>query len=231
MRFKFINLLFLLLLLGSNVINSQVLGPELKARKFEIGIFHKYVHRKLNPEFSSGNDWAVYSLFMKYGINHWLTLSTGGIALSPKDSRHPNRKYRCYIIGVGITGRIFTIKGLKFNWAFHYNEIFAFDRLPYNELNTSSDHQNMRGTMVALQIERNFSIFGQSFNPWVGPIYVYDEFTYYPSSSFVTYTNKSFNNFGFVVGVNFTLFKRIEPFIHIVYADFLQHRWGIDYQF
>lgn len=236
MRFKFISHLFLLLLLVSNVTNGQVLSPELKTGKFEIGIFLKYFHRKmkyiLNPEiFWHNDDWADFSLFIKYGVNRFITLSSEGAVYHVKDTRHPDRNYRNYIIGAGIISRIFEIQEFRIALSFHYNEIFSFDRAPYEKGDTYTYHKNTRGVIGMIQVERSFSLYGQKLNFWAGPAYVYDEGLQYSSLYFKPYIDRSFNNFGFVVGANFMLFKHLEPFFHIVYADFFQPRLGIGYQF
>ncbi|MDH5683758.1 MAG: hypothetical protein OEZ20_04760 [candidate division WOR-3 bacterium] len=231
MRFKFISHLFLLLLFSSNVTNGQVLGPELKTGKFEIGYFWKNIHRKLKPDFLSGNNWYVESIFMKYGVSNWITLSAEGAVWPIKDDRYPERNYRSYKVGAGIISRVFEIKKFRIALAFHYNEIFYFDRSPYESVDTSTYHKNTRGIISTIQIERIFSFRGQNVTLWISPAYVYDEVLQYSSLNFKTYTDKSFNNFGFVVGANLMLFKHIEPFFHIVYADFFQPRGGIGYLF
>lgn len=127
--------------------------------------------------------------------------------------------------------RVLKIKDFRITLALHYNEIFGFDRAPYEEGDTFTRHVNTRGIIGTIQIERSFPLNGQNVTLWLSPAYVYDEVLQYSSLNFKTYTDKSFNNFGFVVGANLMLFKHIEPFFHIVYADFLQPRGGISYQF
>ena len=231
MRFKLASSLFMLLLLGSNITDGQVLGPELKAGKFEIGGFSKYFHRKLKPHYLYGGDWFDLSIFMKYGMNKWITLSAEGLVWSPKDLRFPNSNYRRYILGAGITSRVFKIKDFRITLALHYNEIFLFDRAPYEGGSAFTYHKNTRGVIGTIQVERSLSFHGKNVTLWVAPAYVYDEVLQYSSLSFNSYSDKSFNNFGFAIGANFMLFKHIEPFFQIVYADFFQPRGGIGYQF
>jgi hypothetical protein len=237
MRFKYAYCLSILLLFYCSEANGQVLGPELKTGKFEIGIFQKYFHRKMKDISSSpeiywhNGDWADFSLFIKYGVNRFITLSSEGAVYHVEYNRYPDRNYRTYIIGAGIISRIFEIKEFRIALSFHYNEIFGFDRAPYESGDTFTYHKNTRGVIGTIQIERSLSFHGQNVTLWVAPAYVYDEIIQYSSLHFIPFTDKSFNNFGFVLGVNLMLFQHLEPFFHIVYADFFQPRGGIGYQF
>jgi hypothetical protein len=168
---------------------------------------------------------------MKYGINRFITLSAEGAVYNVKDNTYPERNYRDYIIGAGIISRIFDINEFRMALSFHYNEIFSFDRAPYESGHIYTFHSNTRGVIGVIQVEKSFSFHSQNVTLWIANAYIFDEYIFYSSWDFIPYTYKSVDNFGFILGVNLMLFKHIEPFFHIVYADFFQPRVGIGYQF
>lgn len=215
----------LILLVCFNEIDGQVLGPELIKHKFEIGYVYKWFNRKLEPHYWVECDWQYRSLFMKYGVDQWLTLSAEGLILNCKSERFPERDYRGYRFGAGIISRIVEAKGFRIALSFHYNEILYFDR------SDSACHKSARGFVAAIQVERTFSFYDQNITLWAAPTYACDEITQYLYGHYEPYVDKSLNNWGFAIGTNILLLSHIEPFVHIVYADFIQPRLGIGFQF
>lgn len=225
MKSKWMLYLLFLPLFFPNKIEAQVLGPELKTRKFEIGFTGKWFHRKLNHDYSSDWDWGGLNIFVKNGINEWFTLSVEGFIDVYKSKKFPDRDYRDIYIGFGIIYRFCEINHFQMVLAFHYNERFCFDR------SDSRFHKDIRSIIGSFQIEHKFTLLKQNVTLWGGPSYVSDKIIQFPWGTHTSVVDKSINNLGFAVGVNFLLFNHIEPFFHIVYADFFQPRLGIAYQF
>lgn len=236
MKFTCICFLFILLIWCWNETEGQVLGPELEAGSLEIGCIRKWFHRKLEPHFLSGADWGCTSVFIKYGVNQWLKLSAEGAVYNLKSKRSPDGEYRTYVLGAGIVSPILRYKHFRIALAFHYSESFYFQRSP------SRYHSNTRSIVSTVQVERTFTVYRQNVTVWVAPGYVSDEIIQYAGRPYYIseeityyrekmYRNKSLNNFGLAMGTNFLLFGHIEPFFHVVYADFFQPRVGIGYQF
>ncbi len=225
MKSKWMLYLLFLPLFFPNEIEAQVLGPELKTGKFEIGFTWKWFHRKLDHNYSLDWDWGGHSIFVKNGINEWFTLSVEGFICAYKHKKFPDRDYRDIYIGFGIIYRFCEINHFQMVLAFHYNERFCFDR------SDSRFHKDIRSIIGSFQIEHKFTLLKQNVTLWGGPSYVSDKIIQYPWGTHISVVDKSFNNLGFAVGVNFLLFNHIEPFFHIVYADFFQPRLGIAYQF
>lgn len=205
--------------------DGQVLGAALESRVFEIGFFQKSFNRKMTPHFTSGTTWSIPTIFVKYGLCKWLTLSVEGPFPWGISKRFPDRDYQHFKFGSGITSRIFTVNDFRFLLSLHYNERFSFDR------SESRYHKYTRGIVGCVQIERAFSAKGQCAIFWLSPAYVYDEMIQYKYGSYIAVSDKSMGNLGFAGGVNLVLFKHIESFSHIVYANFVQPRFGIGYRF
>ena len=212
----------ILLLLYSLGAMSQIIGPELSARSFEVGYIVKSFHRDFDGHYHAY--WAEDSFFVRYGATDYLTF-TGEGRIGVGDSRYPECNTRVYGFGGGSIIRVFRIKPYSISFSFHYYETLWFDRSKWRY------HKIVNTTISAIQIERSFDLSGQGAAFWIAPAYVYDESIHYPWGSYVSQIYRSKNNFGLIVGGDFMLFKHLHPFVHIVYADYIQPRFGVAYQF
>lgn len=217
--FIFLVLLFVFLAYS---LNSQILSPELPRSKFELGYAFKKFHRNTKQQ---DFDWGFYSVFFKYGITEWLTLSGEGCIYTMVSERFPDRDYRITSVGVGITGRFFKKGNFSMAVAYHYHEDFSFDR------SRDRYHKNTRNRVCSFQFEYTVIYLRQNATIWIAPAYISDDIIQYPYNSYVRFENKSINNIGFIFGGNILLLNHIEVFSHILYADFFQYRYGIGYQF
>ena len=204
-----------------SLLMSQVVGPEIPSRNFEIGFFQKYFHRDMGWEIT----WQIPSIYIRYGLFNCLTLSVEGLVTNSTEDIYTGRDYRHYTIGGGITFYTFCCKNFHIAVSFHYNERISFDRSVY------SYHKNTRGIIGALQIEREFKYNNHSVVFWLGPAYVFDECFQNIYGHYDAYHVTSDDNFGAILGANCVLFKRISVFGHIIYADYLQSRYGFGYRF
>jgi hypothetical protein len=200
--------------------SAQLLGPVVPSRTFEIGYIQKWFNRDTEDK---RYDWGMYALYIKYGVYPSLTFTAESIIHDRPSKKFPDRDYRSYVFGVGITAGGLDFAGIGPVFSLHYNERLGFDR--------SEDryHKNTRGIICAIQLERKFNIYDQDIRIWLGPAYVYDILFHYPGH--VSMSSKSVNNFGFICGINILFIKHFDCFAHIVYANYFQPRYGIGFRF
>ncbi len=209
-------LLAFLISIGS----AQVLGPVVPSRTFEIGYIQKWFHRKMEDK---PYDWGMHALYIKYGVYPSVTFSAEGIIYDNPSERFPDRDYRSYVFGVGITAGGLDFAGISPTFSLHYNEKLSLDR------SRDRFHKSTRGIIGSMQLEYKFDIYDQNLRIWLGPAYVYDMVYHYPTA--VTISSKSVDNFGFICGVNILFVKHFDCFAHVVYANYFQSRYGIGFRF
>ena len=219
---RFLLFQILMLIFLTVELQGQILGPELTDGAFEIGCAYKRFHRKVNHE---DFDWGNQSVFFKHGITDWLTLCCEGLITVGKDNRFPERNYRDLYIGAGVIVRLFRIGDLSIATAYHYSERFMFDR------SVARFHKDTRSRVCIFQLEYTVSVLSHKGTIWAGPGYILDEVIQFPWGTNHRVADKSKDNVGFAVGTNVLLFDHIEPFFHLVYADYYQPRLGIGWQF
>lgn len=206
--------------------NGQVLGPELSTGNAEIGYFHAWYHRNFDKDSPCENSAQSGTIYLKQKLHNTVTLFLESMITNYDYVKgFPERDYRRFTIGAGIVFRIFSFKSNLFAVSIHYKEWMSFDR------SRDRYHQNSRNLSIAIQTEREFEFHNQLIFLWGGPAYIWDQVKQYPGSPYIPYTDESYNNVGFAVGVNTLIYKHLDPFIHIVYADYLQPRIGLGYQF
>lgn len=215
----------LIFLITTNVLIGQALGPELPARTCELGFVKKKYHRKTQEHSPYDFYWGIDAIFAKYAATKWLTLCATGHLYNYTGEQFPGRNYRDYTIGAGMILRIINAEILRISSSFHYCERFSFDR------SADQYHKDTRSMIGALQLERAFSYCGQELTLWTAPAFVYDEIIQYPYGDYLGGLDKSYNNFGAVVGINLLLFKHVTSFLYVVYADYWQPGYGIAFRF
>ncbi len=221
---RFFISIFIIVVITEHV-NGQVLGPELSTGNAEIGYFHAWYHRDLDDKSPQEFNWDNTSIFVKYGISNYITFSLEAMITNSAGNKLPQRDYRNYSVGGGVALRLMRVKSNKISFGLHYKEWLGFDR------SRSRYHKNHRGIIISVQIERKLALYNQQIIFWGGPAYVLDEIKQYPGFPYIPYTDESYNNLGFTAGFNFIIKKHFDPFIHIVYADYFQPRIGLGYQF
>ena len=218
-------IVFLYLLISPNLSLSQILGPTLDKGQFELGYTIKFFHRDLADNYIL--DWWSTAIFGRYAINKWLTISGEGIIGLEYPSQSSYSDYRGVGTGAGLVVDIIQIKHFQVSLSSHYFEILWFDR------QQTYPHQNTRSLIAAFQIQRKFVYLGQEINIWLAPSYIEDtDLTYYPfPPGYPGIENSAQNKFGVVAGGDFVLFEHIHQFLHLVYADYIQPRFGVGFQF
>lgn len=205
--------------------HAQVVSPSVERHTFEVGYIHKWYERDFESSFIGREDWSSGAVYLRYGACRWATISLeGGISTVHHDD-FAGIDYRRYAIGGGLTVPCFRRADWRIEAASHYNEIFDHDRSD-NEL-----QKNVRDFVVAIQVERFFSVRDQSVTLWGGPAYVYDRSLQYPGGTYIPVEDDTSHNLGFVVGANAVLFGHVAVFSHGIYADTFQPRLGIGIQF
>ena len=219
--------LMLITLLVLTVVSAeaQVMGPILDRHVLEVGYTYKWYERDFESTFLGREDWSAGAFYFKFGACRWATFAFEGGISTVHDDDFPDIDYRRYTIGGGITAKAYRGSWFDISLSGHYSEIFDHDRSE-NQL-----HKNTRNIIAALQIEKGFDIGGQWLMVWGGPAFVYDQSRQYPWGTSNPVKNETSNNFGFVIGVNSTLFNRLDIFAHGVYADAFQPRIGAGVQF
>ena len=215
----------LLSLLLHSITSSQVLKQALPAKEFELGYQWKYFHRDLTHRMDAEAHWAYNSLYMRYGINKWITLSVEGGVNNVWFPEPEEGDYRVYIIGGGVTSCICDVRGFNIGLAIHYSEAVYFDR------SLAIYHNVIRAVVAGVRIERALSLRKQNLTILILPAYIYDENAVYDCRIALSKTEKSHNNFGVAAGVDLLLINHIGLFCHIVFADYFQPRLGFGYQF
>jgi hypothetical protein len=200
--------------------HGQVLGPTLQSRDFEVGYQYKFFHRKLTTDYRE-NEWTCNSIFVRYGVNKWITLSG---ELSVFLQFHPestDSDYRLYVFGMGVTSRAVKFGNFHLGFTFHYCENLLFDR---SQLSWHHVYKNFVGGM---QLDYDVHIKTHHIMITVLPGYFYDEDALYSCSTHDIYIEKSQNNIGLMAGVNVLFMDHVDIFGHFVYADYFQPRIGV----
>jgi hypothetical protein len=204
---------------------AQVLNPSLERHTLEVGWMYKWNERDFDSSFIGREDWSSGTIYLRYGVCRWATISfEGGISTVHNDD-FENIDYRRYTIGGGLTVPCYRRADWLVEAAGHYSEIFDHDRSE-NEL-----QKNLRDFVFAVQVERFFTIRDQTVVVWGGPAFVYDQSRQYPGGTYIPIENDTSHNVGFVLGANAVLFERVNAFSHVVYADTFQPRVGLGVQF
>ena len=204
---------------------AQVVSPSLERHALEVGFVYKWYERDFHSGFIGREDWSSGAVYLRYGACRWATISFEGGISNVHDDAFEGIDYRRYTIGGGLTVPCFRRADWRIEAASHYSEIFDHDRSE-NEL-----QKNVRDFVVAIQVERFFSVRDQSVTLWGGPAYVYDQSLQYPGGTYIPVEDDTSHNLGFVVGANAVLFGRVAVFSHGIYADTFQPRLGIGFQF
>jgi hypothetical protein len=206
--------------------SGQVLGPELRTGNTEIGYFHAWYHRNFDRDSPYENSAQSATIYLRQKLHNAVTLSLESMITNYDYVKgFPERDYRRFTIGAGIVFRIFSFKSNLLAVSIHYKEWMSFDRSRHR------NHQNSRNLSIAIQTEREFELHNQLIFFWGGPAYIRDQVKQYPDSPYIPYTDESYNNVGFAVGINSLIHKHFDPFVHIVYADYFQPRIGLGCQF
>jgi len=205
--------------------SAQAIGSALGSRSFELGYSHRWFERKLEPDFLEGTDWGLDYLYLRYGATNWLTLSLEGAVTFWRYNgpKFPGRDYRDISFGAGITSRVWSANRTSILLILDYVERFSFDR------SIQRRHKQTQNVMAGAVLEHRFRIAPLDVSVFASPVFIYDEYTEYPSV--FTYTNKSIDNIGLSTGVGVVAYDHVRLFGQVVFASFWQPWIGAGYVF
>ena len=205
--------------------HAQPAGPVLASGKFELGLNIERNHRNVRPRIDEGIKSGLADVFFRYGVNRWLTVSGEGIIAQWDFDPSLEGDFRAFVIGAGITARLARISSYDLDVVIRYVERFDFDS------SVNREHLDIQGTTVAVLVEHSYKVGKNVANVWIGPGYFFDQLTYYHQYWIRADRQRSYRNLGFDIGANAVLFNHVKPYLYVVYADYLQPRFGIGYVF
>jgi hypothetical protein len=214
-----------LLTLSGLEAHAQPAGPELASGKFELGLNIERNHRNVRPRVDKEIRSGLADIFFRYGLNRWLTVSGEGIIGRWDFDPSLEGDFRVFVIGAGMTAGLGWIKGYGLAAVIRYVERFDFDS------SVDPEHLDIRGTTVAVLVERSYKVGKNIADIWLGPGYFFDQYTYYHQYWFRADRQRSYRNLGFDIGANIVLIDHVKPYLHLVYANYLQPRFGVGYVF
>jgi len=200
------------------------MGPPIDSGKLELGYAFKFYHR--NGSENTHGDWANPVVYGRYAINRRLTVSGEGIIGLEYPDESALSDYRGIGVGAGLTAHVFEFEGNQVALSGHYFEILWIDRLQRGR------HMDLRSVIASIQVQREFGWHEHEIVLWLAPSYIYDTaLLYYPYPSISAAKYDTPNRFGLIIGSEVLLFRHLHPFLHLVYADYVQPRCGVGYRF
>ncbi|UCH83795.1 MAG: hypothetical protein JSW50_15315 [Candidatus Latescibacterota bacterium] len=223
----------LVLVLLSENANAILLSPPAKKGKFTIGFNEMWIHRDQewtygwpeDEDNKSEDKYNLGALYAKYGVGDRVTLFAE-FALFNGDPHLQGISYRHINLGAGFNAIFFRTHNIDFSFLLSYLENFQHDN---QETACHSTTRHWAGLIQLTQVY-DFSQKKHEMAIWVGPGYFRDDQTY-DGGACPPRSKDSVKNFGLAVGANFLLWSHLELFGHVVYANYLQPRLGIGYQF
>jgi hypothetical protein len=218
---------FIMLLLAGNA-HAILLTPPAKEHKFTIGFTELWFHR--DQEWTNG--WGVDedkfnlgAVYAKYGVVERLTLYAE-FAIYNGDPHNQGISYRHINLGGGFNAVLFRTHDIDVSVLFNYFENFQHDN---QESMCHSTTHHWAG-LIQLTQTYEFSENKHEMAAWIGPGYFRDE-QIYDGGACTPSEKRSVDNVGLALGVNFLFWDHLETFAHVIYANYLQPRLGIGYQF
>jgi hypothetical protein len=158
--------LIAMLLPGAARAQSHLLNDT--RRSTEIGIFHEWFHRQLEPSIYEDTRWNITSIQLSYCATDWLGLGLD-IGTSEFESEDfPDSKYNRYSVGANLGVRALRLGAWDFGVSGRYLDTFDLDTSP------TLLHKRVRSLGVTASVARTFNIFNQSTSVWAGPTVVDD---------------------------------------------------------
>lgn len=192
----------------------------------ELGFSYKSFHRNFDEEFDTRrNDaqWWYYTLYSKYGLWDWLTAEVAGFVFKYPNSLFPERNYLDYSVGLGFEARIYEIKNFQIISTIHYGNNYDHDRSRYQ-------HDKYQISVFAgVGIEQTIHLSLIDISIFLTPAFVYDQLI--DDSPMWLDVGHSIDNFGVAMGCNLLILKKCVITGELVYADYLQQRLHVGYQF
>lgn len=207
--------------------HAILLTPPAEKGTFTVGFTELWFRR--DQEWTNG--WGVdkdkYNLgavYAKYGVINRLT-AYAEFALYNGDPHNQGISYRHFNLGAGANAIVYRTHDIDISVLFNYFENFQHDN------QESRCHSTTRHWAGLIQLTQTYELSkkGHVLEAWIGPGYFRDEQTF--SGACTPGGKKSVDNFGLALGLNFVFWNHLEVFTHVLYANYVQPRLGVGYEF
>lgn len=199
---------------------AQVIAPLLEKNAVEGGYAYKWFDRTV-PAPVDRAEWEVASLFARFGVLDWLTLTAEGGLWGIEYGDAPGQSYTRWVIGGAASARLYRAKRWNVTATLTYNEVYDHDNSPYRF------DKRTRGWNVGVLAGTSFAFSGQHVDLWAGPMFVDDLIERYAWGIDDPLAIEPENSFGVAVGTYAVLFNYVSGFAYVLYADEPQVRVGV----
>jgi hypothetical protein len=134
----------------------------------------------------------------------------------------PAQTYERWVVGGGITARVYTRQRWSLDAHASYNEIYDHD----DSNDSRTDHRTY-GWNAGLLLNGSFAFRGQRAELYAGPMFVYDVAESYPLSSDDPVRLEPDQRVGVCAGAYGVLFEYVSGFAYVLYVDDPQLRLGV----
>jgi hypothetical protein len=204
-----------------------LLTPPAKKGKFTFGAQEMWLHRDTEWTDGSGASEDQYNLgtfWAKYGFHERFTGYFEFVILNG-DPHNEGTSYRHINLGVGATFKIVEFEDFYVSALANYFENFQHDN------QESNCHSMTRHFAGLVQVGRTWELGTKhELTGWWGPAVFVDN-QIYDGGACLGGTKESQNNLGMAAGTDFLFWSHLELFVHVLYANYLQPRIGVGYQF
>jgi hypothetical protein len=206
-------------MMASAPLHAQIIAPPLEHRAVEFGYAHKWFDRDVEPA-PETIEWDAASIYARFGAFDRFTIYAEG-GLWDVSATDPSRLYSRWVIGWGLTARVYDVQRWALDAQFSYNEVYDHD-----ESSLRSDHRTY-GWNAGLLARGTFTVAGQRTDVYAGPMYVDDVAEVYPFSSDDPVRREPGQHWGVCAGAYVTLFNYISGFTYVLHVDEPQLRVGV----
>ena len=198
-----ISLAFLFAILAPTPGWTQVLAPPVPQHTVDLGFVYKWYHRDMEPESPRENQWEVGTIYGRFGVFEWLTLSFEGAISNVEHEDFPDLVYRRYAVGAGATAALLTFAGFDLDATLQVNDVWDQD---YSE---NEFHKRTHGVVASIFVARTIGAGDFSFDLWAGPVYANDYGDNYPWGAREPVRNESVDNVGVLAGASVLAWRHI----------------------
>lgn len=211
---------FLLAAAGVQPCRAQIVAPLLEKHAVEVGYAYKWFDRDV-PAPVDQAEWQAASLFSRFGAFDWLTLSVEGGLWSVEHEGLPDEPYTRWVVGGGVSARVYDARRWTLTATLAYNEIFDHDN------SNSRFDKRTRGWNGGVLAGTSLVHAGQRLDVWAGPMFVDDLIQRYAFGVDDPIEVEPDTRFGAAAGAYAVLFDYLSAFGYVLHADHAQFRVGV----
>lgn len=204
-----------------SIARAQIVAPTLEKRAVELGYAYKWFERDAGSGSAESLEWEAASLYARMGAWKRVTLVIEG-GLWDIEGDDPSQTYERWVVGAGVSARVYTRQRWSLDAQASYNEIYDHD-----ESNESRTNNRTYGWNAGLTLNGSFALHGQRADLYAGPMFVYDVAESYPLSSDDPIRVEPDQRLGVCAGAYLVLFDYISAFSYVLYVDDPQLRLGV----